>query len=105
MAILPALETLFEKEYGDEIALPSELATLYGRLRFPSQAGRPHVIGNFVSTLDGVVSLAVPGHEGGGDISGFNQQDAIVMGILRAVADAIIVGAGTLTASPGHRWS
>lgn len=105
MDILPALETLFDKEYGNELSLPAELATLYGQLHFPSQPGRPHIIGNFVSTLDGVVTLAMPGHEGGGDISGFNQQDAMVMGILRAVADAIIVGAGTLKASPGHRWS
>lgn len=27
------------------------------------------------------------------------------MGLLRATADAIIVGAGTLNASPGHRWT
>ena len=84
--------------------LPIELATLYGSLRFPQPATRPYVIGNFVTTLDGVVSLNAPGQAGGGEISGFNHHDHMVMGILRAVADAVIVGAGTLRASPRHLW-
>ncbi len=71
---------------------------------FPAHEARPYVIGNFVTTLDGVVSLNVPGQAGGGEISGFNQHDHLVMGILRAVADAVIVGAGTLRASPQHLW-
>jgi len=35
----------------------------------------PHVFSNFVSTLDGVVSLGVQGHASGGDISGFSAQE------------------------------
>jgi riboflavin biosynthesis pyrimidine reductase len=66
---------------------------------------RPHVIGDFVSTLDGVVSLNSPGHEAGGDISGFNQHDKMVMGLLRAVSDVVVVGAGTLRSVPGHLWT
>ena len=66
--------------------------TLYGRLQFPPHPHRPYIIGNFVTTLDGVVSLSIPGHEGGGDISGFNQHDHLVMGLLRAIADAVIEG-------------
>jgi riboflavin biosynthesis pyrimidine reductase len=54
------------------------------------------VIGNFVSTLDGVVSFATPGKSGGGDISGFNEGDRFIMGLLRASADAVMVGAATL---------
>ena len=79
--------------------LPEELRTLYdGDLSFPpSAAGRPYVIGNFVSTLDGVVSYAIPGKAGGGDISGFNAGDRFVMGLLRASADAVMVGAATLS--------
>lgn len=39
------------------VVLPGELAILYGGdLRFPERADRTYVIGNFVSTLDGVVS-------------------------------------------------
>ncbi len=59
-----------------------------------------------VTTLDGVVSLNVPGQAGGGPISGFNQHDRMVMGLLRAAADAVIVGAGTVRAvSARHIWS
>jgi riboflavin biosynthesis pyrimidine reductase len=63
------------------------------------------VFSNFVSTLDGVVSLQVKGHSGGGDISGFSGQDRMVMGLLRAAADAVIVGSGTLAADPEHLWT
>jgi riboflavin biosynthesis pyrimidine reductase len=63
------------------------------------------VVGNFVTALDGVVSLNMPDHSSGGDISGFNQHDRVVMGLLRAAADAVIVGAGTLRAEPFHRWT
>ncbi len=106
MNTLKPLETLYELEYGQRsLPLPAELANLYGALGFPAHPDRPYIIGNFVTTLDGVVELDAPGHKGGGDISGFNQHDRMVMGLLRAIADAVIVGAGTLNASPGHRWT
>ena len=89
-----------------EPVLPEDLTILYGGdLRFPEHDDRPYVIGNFVSTLDGVVSFEVPGKSGGGDISGFNEADRFIMGLLRASADAVIVGAGTLReVAPGHLW-
>lgn len=62
----------------------------------PPASVRPHVIGNFVTTLDGVVSFTLPGKSGGGDISGFNEGDRFIMGLLRASADAVLVGAATL---------
>ena len=99
------LETLYDAAEGCPLPLPPELATLYGRLTFPLIQGRPYVIANFVTTLDGIVSLGVPGQEGGAEISGFNQHDRMVMGLLRAVADAVVVGAGTPRASPRHRRS
>jgi riboflavin biosynthesis pyrimidine reductase len=105
MNALVPLESLYEVERGSALPLPPELATLYGRLQFPPHPGRPYVIGNFVTTLDGVVTLNAPGQSGGGPISGFNQHDHLVMGVLRAVADAVIVGAGTLRAVPHHRWT
>jgi riboflavin biosynthesis pyrimidine reductase len=78
--------------------LPEPLRRLYGGdLHFPvSRDGRPHVLGNFVSTLDGVVSFATPGKAGGGDVSGFDAGDRFIMGLLRASADAVMVGAATL---------
>jgi len=54
--------------------------------------------------LDGIVSLQARGHAGGADISGFNTQDRMVMGLLRAIADVVIVGSGTLEADPQHVW-
>jgi riboflavin biosynthesis pyrimidine reductase len=63
------------------------------------------VFSNFVSTLDGIVSLQTRGHSGGGDISGFSAQDRMVMGLLRAAADVVIVGTGTLEADPRTVWT
>ena len=102
---LTPLQTLLEREHDRELPLPPDLAAFYGRLAFPTHPGRAHVVGNFVTTLDGVVSLNEPGHASGGDISGWSRHDQVVMGILRAVADAVVVGAGTLRSVPQHRWT
>jgi riboflavin biosynthesis pyrimidine reductase len=96
---------LVESTRGRALPLPPRLLRLYGTFRLPaSRAGFPYVFSNFVSTLDGVVSLRVKGHSGGGDISGFSAQDRMVMGLLRAAADTVIVGSGTLAADPEHVW-
>ncbi|MBX6312278.1 MAG: dihydrofolate reductase family protein [Isosphaeraceae bacterium] len=107
MSDLEPLEPLYELDQGGEaLPLPPALAALYGPLRFPPHAGRPYLVGNFVTSLDGVVSLATPGHEGGGPISGHDPHDRMVMGLLRAVADAVVVGAGTQrAANPRHLWT
>ena len=105
MPDLLRLDALFDLTRGSDLPLPSELSRLYGRLQFPTPTERAFVYGNFVSSVDGVVSLAKPGVSGGGDISGFNKQDAMVMGILRALADVVIVGAGTLRESLDHIWT
>ncbi|HTK82082.1 MAG TPA: dihydrofolate reductase family protein [Bacteroidota bacterium] len=101
--ILP-LETLYDDKQGKDLPLTDALASLYGSLRFPP-VSRPYVISNFVSSLDGVVSLGVPGNSGGDGISGKNRQDHAVMGLLRALSDAIIIGSKNLAASPRHNWS
>lgn len=105
MIALDPLVTHYDVAAGAELPLPADLAALYGPLRLPARPGKPHVIGNFVTTLDGVAALGVPGHMGGGAISGHDRHDRAVMGLLRAAADAVIVGAGTLRASPGHLWT
>ncbi|MDP1610937.1 MAG: dihydrofolate reductase family protein [Sulfuritalea sp.] len=102
---LAPLKTLFETKRGKELPLPPKLARLYGSLRLPLQRAHPHVISNFVTTLDGVVSLNAKGHASGGDISGFSAQDRMVMGLLRAIADVVIIGAGTLGADRRHLWT
>jgi riboflavin biosynthesis pyrimidine reductase len=66
---------------------------------------RPTVIANFVSTLDGVVAFDADGRSGGGEVSGFSEPDRFVMGMLRAMADVVLVGAGTVRAAPTHEWT
>src|SRR6516162_4125246 len=105
MSTLAPLESLYEVDQGNALPLPPELASVYDRLAFPPHPGRPYVIGNFVMSLDGVTSLLVPGQAGGGPIGGFNPHDHLLMGLLRATADAVIVGAGTLRAVPHHVWT
>src|SRR4030066_2471911 len=97
---LTPLESFYEMDRGEVFPLPPELAALYGSLRFPAHEGRPYVIGKFLTTLDGVASLSAPGMAGGGPISGSNPHDRMVMGLLRSVADAGIVGAGALRSAP-----
>jgi len=105
MSALPPLETLLQAHEGAPVKLPDELRHVYGELRMPAVQRRPYVISNFVSSLDGVVALNTKGRSSGGEISGFNKPDRMVMGLLRAMADAVIVGAGTLRAGPKHIWS
>lgn len=102
---IAVLRTLVETARGHALPLPPKLSRLYGTFRLPMPRSGLLVFSNFVSTLDGVVSLQVKGHSGGGDISGFSGQDRMVMGLLRAAADAVIVGSGTLAADPQHLWT
>ena len=94
------LELLFERPGTASFDLPSELTRSYGGgLGFPN----PCLFANFVTSLDGLVAL--PGDtESGQIISGRNQADRFVMGLLRACADAVLVGAGTFRKSGGHLW-
>ena len=108
MKLPEPLETLaaYTTSEGVALPLPPELARLYGRLELPPHPNKPYVFGNFVTSLDGVVALnSAEVGSGGGEISGYNVQDRLVMGLLRAIADAVVVGAGTLRAVPNHRWT
>jgi riboflavin biosynthesis pyrimidine reductase len=85
--------------------LPQDLVDGYGSdLYLPLRSGRPTLIANFVSTLDGVVSYKTPEAAGGGEISGFFEPDRFVMALLRSIADYVLVGAGTIRADPRGRW-
>jgi riboflavin biosynthesis pyrimidine reductase len=85
---------------------PASLHDAYdGELRIPLHPDRPTVVANFVSTLDGVVAFDVDGGSGGGEVSGFFDPDRFLMGLLRAMADVVLVGAGTVRAAPTHEWT
>ncbi len=102
MDTLSPLQTMYDAEGGVDLPLPPELRRLYGRLAFPMHESRAHVISDFVQTIDGVVTLGIPGHEGGGDISGHSREDLMVLGLLRAVADAIIITPTSLRVGGNH---
>ena len=113
----PWLERLWE--HGDGAApsaggfadrrggrFPSDLRDRYdGELWVTLRPDRPTVIANFVSTIDGVVAFDTDGSSGGGEVSGFFDPDRFVMGLLRAMADVVLVGAGTVRAAPTHEWT
>src|SRR3984957_18158476 len=99
------IRTLFATEPEiSETVLPEGLRARYdGNLSFPPARGeRPYCIANFVSTLDGVVSFNLPGQSEGAQISNWNEEDRFLMGLLRASADAIVVGSATLEAAGPH---
>ena len=85
--------------------MPPELERRYGGpLRIPLRGDRPTVVANFVSTLDGIVAMGGGDLAGGGLVSGFHEPDRFVMGLLRALADVVVVGAGTVRGSSAHAW-
>ncbi len=95
------LELLHEPPGLESFALPDTLAALY-----PGSFGLPQecVYANFVETLDGVVALpGVP--RSNRLIADSSEADLFVMALLRACADAIVVGSKTLLASPQNRWT
>ena len=105
-----ALEPLWSRAPEDGAvrggAMPADLEARYGgALSIPLRLDRPTVIANFVSTVDGVVALGPGGLSGGRLISGSHDPDRFVMGLLRALADVVVVGAGTFRASSAHRWT
>ena len=96
------LATLLDRSAGDALPLPPSLAERYGgALRLPARV----VYANFVSTLDGVVSFDVPGSDSAAVVSGGHPGDRFVLALLRAVAHAVVVGAGTLRKEPTSVWT
>ena len=100
------IRTLFATQPTEpsETVLPEGLSARYdGNLSFPpAPEDRPYCIANFVSTLDGVVSFNLAGQSEGAQISNSNEEDRFIMGLLRASADAVVVGSGTLQAAGPH---
>ena len=95
------LELLYDCAGGRATELTASLEQMYGgRLGF---AG-PTVYTNFVTSLDGSVALPeIP--QSNKLIGGGSEADRFVMGLLRALADVVVVGSGTLRGSPSGTWS
>lgn len=95
------LELLHEAPGSPRFELPEELRQRYGGALGFSE---PRLVANFVSSIDGVVA-APPLVQSAKLISGENDSDRFVMALLRACADAIVIGSGTLQASPRSLWT
>jgi riboflavin biosynthesis pyrimidine reductase len=94
------LEALFETADLPQVELPAELEAAYGG---PFHLPEEVVYANFVSSIDGVAAIA--GVEmSSATISGAAPSDRSVMALLRAVADAVVVGSGTLR-EHGGPWT
>jgi riboflavin biosynthesis pyrimidine reductase len=94
------MRRLFEAEEPAS-RLPPTLADLYGgHLELRQEL----LYANFVSSLDGVTALSAPAASPS-LLSGRNSGDRFLLGLLRALADAVVVGAGTLRAEPDHLWT
>lgn len=91
------------------LPLPETLAHIYGSdsldfIENPAHMEVPLVYVNFVMSKEGIYNISAPGRSGGGPIAHGNQADAFGMALLRASADAIMVGSRTLENEPHHRW-
>lgn len=97
---LAPLELLHVQPDGRGVTLPAGLRRLYGDdLALPGSC----IYANFVQTVDGVVAVpSLP--DSNRLIAGGSRADQFVMGLLRAAADAVLVGSGTLRASARGRW-
>lgn len=98
--LLPELQAI----YGGDLALPPGRED--GRDGRDGEndgrdESRPYIhlraacYANFVTTLDGIISFNLPKQDTGNAISGGSAIDHAVMGILRAVSDAVIWGNAT----------
>ncbi len=99
--MIEQLELLYEEPGLPDFDLPAELRAFYpGTFGFE----RPWLAVNFVSTLDGVVSIpATP--RSNRMISDESDADRFVMALLRACADVVLISSGTLNGSPKGLWS
>ena len=98
---LAPLEVLVDAPQPDGFPLPEELAAIYGG---PLGLQPRSLYANFVASLDGVT--AIPGlAQSSHLIAAGSEHDRFLMGLLRACADAVLIGAGTLHGSPRTRWT
>jgi riboflavin biosynthesis pyrimidine reductase len=82
-------------DHGEHSALLDPVYSPYGRLGFPPPPpDRPWTFANFVQSVDGIASLLGP-DPSGGDIAQ-SVEDRWLMDLLRAHADAVMLGMGTL---------
>ena len=99
---MPAFEILFDK--GEAAPVEDAAYGSYGWLGFPpAPAARPWLFSNFVQSLDGIVSFQAK-DASTADLSR-SAEDRWLMDLLRAHADAVLIGVNTLVAEAGQHAS
>jgi riboflavin biosynthesis pyrimidine reductase len=96
---------LFDQQSPVGHGLPPAIQAIYGDWRLLEPSDRPYDYANFVISHDGRVSFNLPDALGGGAVSLDNRHDQWLMGLLRARADAVLVGDATLRLEPDHVWT
>jgi riboflavin biosynthesis pyrimidine reductase len=98
--VIEPFRVLAEDEDLPRWDVPEALTALYGGTIGLEE---PSVVANFVESLDGVVAVprlprspAILGDE--------SDADRFILALVRACADAVVVGSGTLLASPKGTW-
>lgn len=97
---METLQVLLD-EAGEAGGLPEALRTVYGS---DLALADDQVYANMITSLDGVAALAAA-RGAGPTLRGDCDADRFVMGLLRALADALLIGAGTLRADRNHLWT
>jgi riboflavin biosynthesis pyrimidine reductase len=95
-----AVEVQLESVEAPAVGLPEALERAYGG---PLRLAERTLYANFVQTVDGVV--AIPSLErSNAVVAGGSETDRFLMGLLRACADVVLIGSGTLHGSPKALW-
>lgn len=83
------------------ISLPVEFREIYGSdWVLPCGGSTPYVYVNFVISHDGRISFGGVGAASGAEVSSGNAYDIWLMALLRARADAVLIGDGILRQEP-----
>src|SRR3954463_16765233 len=99
---MPDFELFFD--YGEPSPLQDPAYGGYGQLGFPSPpAERPWLFTNFVQSLDGIVSFRGKDPKTS-DLSD-SKDDRWLMDLVRAHADAVLIGVNTLVEEASHHQS
>lgn len=94
------VQSLYESEGLPAFALPDALSRQYGPLGFENRC----IYANFVASLDGVTAIADE-LQSSHLLAGHSDGDRFVLGLLRACADAVLIGSNTLRDSPSTQWT
>ena len=85
--------------------LPAAWHTLYGHWYLRTIAGVPYTYFNFFTSCDASIYFNNPGKNSGDRVSSPYRHDLWMMGLLRARADAVLIGGSMMSAARRHAWT